>query len=398
MSVAATGASDAIPAGAVAASRPAAAAAVVPWYLWAVSLASTSIVVGVIWDISWHRAIGRDSFWTPAHLAIYLGGALAGLACGWHVLRTTFGPDAGARAAAVRFWGFYGPLGAWVCIWGALAMIVSAPFDDWWHDAYGLDVEILSPPHVVLASGIFAIGNGALLMALARQNAAPAGGDRRLAWLFAYTAGLLMLQVATLFMERIAFPNTQHSPQFFFICAVMVPLVLIGVARGSRSRWGATTAAAVYMGITLAMVWILPLFPAQPMLAPILRQVDHMIPPPFPILLIGPAAAIDLVLRTLPDAAGRWRQAFTAVAAGIAAIVLLAVVQWPFADFLLTEPARNAFFAADQWDYNTQPGAFQYEFWGRAMTAPLFGWTAALASVSALIGLWWGNWMARVRR
>ena len=398
MSVAATGASDAIPAGAVAASRPAAAAAVVPWYLWAVALASTSIVVGVIWDISWHRAIGRDSFWTPAHLAIYLGGALAGLACGWHVLRTTFGPDAGARAAAVRFWGFYGPLGAWVCIWGALAMIVSAPFDDWWHNAYGLDVEILSPPHVVLAAGIFAIGNGALLMALARQNAAPAGGDRRLAWLFAYTAGLLMLQVATLFMERIAFPNTQHSPQFFIICAVMVPLVLIGVARGSRSRWGATTAAAVYMGITLAMVWILPLFPAQPMLAPILRQVDHMIPPPFPILLIGPAAAIDLVLRTLPDAGGRWRQAFTAVAAGIAAMVLLAGVQWPFADFLLTEPARNAFFAADQWDYNTQPGAFQYEFWGRTMTAPLFGWTAALASVSALIGLWWGNWMARVRR
>ena len=398
MSVAATEASDAIASGAVSAPRAAATPAVVPWYLWAVSLASTSVVVGVMWDISWHRAIGRDSFWTPAHLAIYLGGALAGLACGWHVLRTTFGADADARAAAVRFWGFRGPLGAWVCIWGSLAMIVSAPFDDWWHNAYGLDVEILSPPHVVLAAGVFAIGNGALLTALARQNVAPAGGDRRLAWLFAYAAGLLMLQVATLFMERIAFPNTQHSPQFFFICAAIVPLVLIGVARGSRSNWGATTAAAVYMGITLAMVWILPLFPAQPMLAPILRQVDHMIPPPFPILLVAPAVAIDLVLRTLPDVSGRWRQAFTAVVAGVAAMALLTVVQWPFAEFLLTEPARNAFFAADQWDYNTQPGAYQYEFWGRSMTAPLFGWIAALAGVSALVGLWWGNWMARVRR
>ena len=383
--------------GAVVASRTAATPVVVPWYLWAVSFASTSVIVGAMWDISWHRTIGRDSFWTPAHLAIYLGGALAGLACGWHVLRTTFGPDADARSATVRFWGFRGPLGAWVCIWGALAMIVSAPFDDWWHNAYGLDVEVLSPPHVVLATGIFAIGIGAMLTALARQNVAPAE-DRRLSWLFAYAAGLAMLQVATLFMERIAFPNTQHSPQFFFVCAVIVPLVLIGVSRGSHSRWGATSAAAIYMGITLAMVWILPLFPARPMLAPILRQVDHMVPPPFPILLVAPAIAIDLVLRTLPDVAGRWRQVCTAAVAGVAAMLLLVAVQWPFAQFLLAEPARNAFFAADQWEYDMQPGAYQYEFWGRSMTAPLFGWTAALASVSALVGLWWGNWMAHVRR
>jgi len=36
----------------------------VPWYLWAVAFASTSVLVGVIWDISWHRTIGRDTFWT----------------------------------------------------------------------------------------------------------------------------------------------------------------------------------------------------------------------------------------------------------------------------------------------------------------------------------------------
>jgi hypothetical protein len=28
--------------------------------------------------------------WTPAHLAIYLGGVLAGLSCGWLAIRTTF--------------------------------------------------------------------------------------------------------------------------------------------------------------------------------------------------------------------------------------------------------------------------------------------------------------------
>ena len=96
----------------------------IPWYLWAVAFASTSVIVGVIWDISWHRTIGRDTFWTPAHLAIYLGGAVAGLSCGWLVLKTTFAGTEAAWAGRVTFWGFRGPLGAWVCIWGSLAMVV----------------------------------------------------------------------------------------------------------------------------------------------------------------------------------------------------------------------------------------------------------------------------------
>src|SRR3989454_3485513 len=134
-----------------------------PWYVAAVMIAATSAVVGVMWDISWHRAIGRDTFWTPVHLAIYLGGIVAGTACGWLVLRTTFAGSADEQARAVRFWGFRGPLGAWVCIWGAIAMITSAPFDNWWHNAYGLDVKVLSPPHVLLALGFTGIQLGALL-------------------------------------------------------------------------------------------------------------------------------------------------------------------------------------------------------------------------------------------
>src|SRR5881392_897236 len=152
-----------------------------PWYVAAVVIAATSAVVGVMWDISWHRSIGRDTFWTPAHLAIYLGGIVAGLTCGWLALRLSFAHGEAAdaeRAATVRFWGFRAPLGAWVCIWGAFAMLTSAPFDDWWHNSYGLDVKIVSPPHMLLAAGIAAIQCGAMLMALAWQNRA--SGDRRM--------------------------------------------------------------------------------------------------------------------------------------------------------------------------------------------------------------------------
>src|SRR5262249_4435501 len=110
------------------------AAATAPWLLAAAVLGTTSICVGLLWDISWHASIGRDSFWTPAHLAIYLGGLLCGLSAGWEALATTFGGAAARRAVAVRFWGFRAPFGAWVAIWGALAMVTSAPFDDWWHN------------------------------------------------------------------------------------------------------------------------------------------------------------------------------------------------------------------------------------------------------------------------
>ena len=322
---------------------------------------------------------------------------MAGLSCGWLVLHTTFAGAARDRAGGVSFWGFRGPLGAWICIWGALAMIVSAPLDDWWHNAYGLDVEILSPPHMVLAFGINAICVGAMLMVLARQNAAP-DAARMLRGLFVYTAGFLILQFATLFTEYIAVPNLQHGPRYFFTIAAVFPLLLVGIARGSTSRWGATGAAGVYMGVTMLMIWILQLFPAQPMLAPIMRQIDHMVPPFFPLLLVVPALAVDLIINRIPGGAGRLRRVAIGAGAGVAAMLALTAVQWPFADFLLTEPARNFFFAAGQFGFNLAPGPFQYEFWGRPMTAAAAGWTALIAAVSAVVGVWWGNWMVRVRR
>ena len=90
------------------AARAASRAAALPWYVAATLVAATSAKVGVIWDISWHRSIGRDTFWTPAHMAIYLGGVLAGLACGSLVLKTTFAGTPGDRGASVDSGDFAG--------------------------------------------------------------------------------------------------------------------------------------------------------------------------------------------------------------------------------------------------------------------------------------------------
>src|SRR3954467_15551255 len=160
------------------------------WHARAVVFAAACVMVGVYWDISWHMSIGRDTFWTPAHLLIQAGGIIAGLASGFVALKTTFRPDGRDIATGVRLWGFRAPLGAWVCIWGCFAMLASAPFDNWWHDAYGLDVKIVSPPHTVLALGIFAIMNGALLLALASQNRATEKSRRQFTVLYLIAGGL----------------------------------------------------------------------------------------------------------------------------------------------------------------------------------------------------------------
>ena len=156
------------------------------WPLYATLFASSAIVVGLIWDISWHRTIGRDTFWSPPHVLEQLAAVVAGISCGWLVLRTTFGADPAMKAGSVRVWGFYGPLGAWVCIWGTAMMIASAPFDNWWHNAYGLDVKIISPPHMVLAWGMMGIQIGAMLMAVSAQNRG--SRDTRLKLIYAASA------------------------------------------------------------------------------------------------------------------------------------------------------------------------------------------------------------------
>lgn len=378
--------------------RPADLPAQVPFSLLVCAFAAISVVVGVIWDISWHRSIGRDTFWTPAHLAIYLGGVLAGVSCGWLVLRTTFAPAPGAQGSGVRFWGFRGPLGAWVCIWGAIAMITSAPLDNWWHAAYGLDVQVLSPPHTVLALGIFGIQFGALLLALAEQNRTIAPGRKRAyGVLVACLAGVVIENASILGLEQIGFANAARISLYYKVGAAVFATALVAAGRAARVRWAATTAAATYMLISLVMIWVLQLFPATPKLAPVFNPITHMVSPPFPLLLVVPAAVIDVLLRRT-GSGGDWRLAlFT----GLGFLAAFVITQWFFAEFLLSPHARNFFFGVDQWDYSSRLGPWRYRYW-RVDVDPVtprgLAWAALIAVVGARLGLWCGSWMAKIKR
>ena len=371
----------------------------IPWLAAAVLISATSVVVGIIWDISWHMTIGRDSFWTPAHMAIYFGGLVGGLASGVAALTTTFRGTEESRAASVKFWGFRAPLGAWVSIWGSFAMLTSAPFDNWWHNAYGLDVQILSPPHIVLAAGMVALALGAMLVLLATQNRAGNESVGRWALLYAYAAGCVLSFFAIMTTEY-SWRTFQHTSLFYRVSCAAFPLFLVAAGNTARHKWGASLVAGSYMAIRMSMLWILPLFPAVPRLGPIYQDITHMVPMNFPLLLIVPALAMDLVRQRL----GTDRPWRLALWQGAAFFAVFLVAQWSFAYFLHSSFSQNWIFATNRFPYNMPPStAYARGEWAvfddsaAAMTLGLAK-ALALAVGSALLGAAWSRWLRAVQR
>ena len=371
----------------------------IPWHVWSYVAAATSAVIGGVWDISWHKSIGRDTFWTPAHMAIYLCGVMAGLTSAWLILGATFGKIDSLRGASVSMWGFRGPLGAFLCAWGGLAMIVSAPFDDWWHQAYGLDVKILSPPHVVLILGILTIRFGALIQILGVMNRSSGVLRKKLMRMFLYVSAIMLGGLLGAFQEFTSH-NYMHSALFYLLVAIVAPLCLIAPAATSGHRWAATTVAAIYSALMIAGVWIFPLFPAEPKLGPVYFQVTHFIPNPFPLLLLPAGVAIDLIRRRI-EGWGPWRQA---VAVGPVFLAAFVTVQWPFANFLMSPAAHNRIFGVHYMPYFVPPASDYARFFFSVVeqSAAQFWLRMALAAVIAVLsaraGLSWASWMRTLRR
>ena len=370
----------------------------IPWYLWCAAAAVTSAYIGGYWDISWHRSIGRDSFWSPPHMAIYACGVLAGLASAYLIFTTTFRRQAELHRVSVRIWGLEGPIGAFICAWGGVAMLTSAPFDDWWHNAYGLDVKIISPPHMVLAAGFFGINFGTVMLMLAFLNRAGDVARRPLQRLFLYVAGMAVCESLLLKLEHIS-RSDMHSPSFYLVVAFGTVGILTALGVASRHRWGCTIVAGVYTVLGVALLWVFPLFPAEPKLGPVYSPVTHFIPWEFPLLLIVPAFVIDVILQRTTT----WRVLLRSLATGIAFFATFVVVQWPFATFLMSPLARNWFFGTAYMDFGTPPTSlyarFQFvppppaeQFW-RVMAIAL-----GMTCLMTYLGLHLGRVMQRVRR
>lgn len=391
---------SAIPASSIGISaRSVSKANAIPWLSLAGLAASAAIASGIYWDISWHETIGRDTFWTPAHLLTQLGAVIGGLAAAYVIFRTTFAGSAAERQSSVSVLGFRAPLGAFILAWGAVAMLTSAPFDNWWHDAYGLDVKIVSPPHMLLALGIFGINWGGIFLTVAEMNRADGAARQRLQTILLITAGFVLIQSMILKLEQ-SQRIWQHSAIAYLVISMGLLLLVEAMARVSGNRWARTIVTGIYMGFAMLMLWILPLFPASPKLGPVYQNITHMVPLPFPLLLVVPAFVLDLLMPRLQNAP----RLLQAAIGGVVFLAVLVAVQWPFATFLMSPAANNWFFATNNFPYFDPPSSpnIRHVFVNWETTPGAFWQTMSIAFVVSIVSMWigivFGNWLRKVKR
>jgi hypothetical protein len=355
-------------------------------------------MVGGQWDISWHKTIGRDTFWTPAHIAIYMCGVLSGIAFGYLILHTTFSKTSPLAGASIHIWGFRAPLGAFVASWGGITMLTSAPFDNWWHDAYGLDVKIVSPPHIVLFLGIYGVIFGTLLLIAGHTNRALEARKTASRWMFLYCSGVLLVLCQTVLMEFTG-RTLLHLSLPYVLEALLVPAVLGIAYQATGVKFAATYTAAFYVLFFVGLILVLPLFPAVPKLGPVYQNVTHFIPPQFPVLLIAPALVLDLLWQRSKN----WNPWIVAALSAVLFVAVLVVVEWPFGDFLMTPAARNAFFGTGYFSYSIPPTSSEARnvfYAEQAMPEFLKGMAVAIAFAffSTRLGISRGDWMRRIQR
>ena len=164
-------------------------------------MAGLLAVFATYWDEAWHTDVGRDSAWAAPHLLLYGSVAVVGLGVGYWGLRVLM------RTRSVRATLAHPPLLAAGS--GALGALAAAPIDTFWHEAYGRDAVLWSPPHmlVVLASTSLVLG---VLAGLPRHARA----------LRAAVGVLLLANVATVVFEYEA-----DVPQFSEV--LYLPLLLL---------------------------------------------------------------------------------------------------------------------------------------------------------------------------
>jgi len=355
----------------------------------------------LLWDFSWESTIGVDLVWSPPHTMTYLAMTLAGVGA---LLLISKRAENGAKGIALGK--VEAPLGGWLLLWSAITFATAVLFDRWWQLAYGLGAGIWHPPQILKTVAFFAALLG--LWLLARNAAAESGGrdERRREILCCVAVGLILALINIVTITS-SYPNYQHGASFYKVACAIYPISLIALAASSHLRWPATAAATIYTLVIGVMTWLLPLIPAKPQVGPIYNALEHLMPPPFPLLLLVPALLIDLALIKIRWRGGTAISWLQAIVLGFVFFFSFILTQWSFAEFLLKPAANNWFFAGGgkHWPFflkispparvmfwETLPGQPPDSLTGRGRLIALL-----LAIGAARIGLWLGAWLKRIR-
>ena len=219
--------------------------------------------LGLAWDREWHDLIGRDQFWIPPHIMLYTGVGFTGLIALLIILLDTWRYHKGAagvdNTSTVRIFSFFrGPLGFTILGFGALNDLLAAPFDNYWHQLYGIDVTLWSPFHIMGTIGGVVMGLGSLYAFASEARIERQRGNKPLFLLNGPEWGMLLLLSAFVGITQLsltAFVPVVIGPLEFPTYA----LPLVAVAGFCLVSAVQTTRMPGTATLTALLVWLLAL-------------------------------------------------------------------------------------------------------------------------------------------
>lgn len=274
--------------------------AVVAGIALAVSGAST------YWDIATHVDQGRERFLTPAHAGIYAGVTVALAAIGLGLMADRRAAGASALQAILHPLADVRP-GLAAAGAGMATALAAAPLDNAWHEIYGIDVTIWSPPHLLAIFGVSvaALGLAMLVAPAAREQE---GFSLYFFLLSSFLAGLVIIT------GEYAFNGPQYRIAYHSIILTAASTLVLAAAAEAPGRWSATRVSVWFQGlglVSLALLFVLG------------RTL------PFLPLIVPAAVVLDVLF-------SRARRGSTMVVAGIASATAIVGVNWVLLESLDT--------------------------------------------------------------
>lgn len=223
------------------------------------------------WDIATHVDGGRERFLTPPHVAMYSGVTLALMVIALAMVADRLEAGGSLGRAVLHPFRDVRP-GLAAAGTGMAITLAAAPFDNAWHEIYGIDITIWSPPHLL---AIFGVSGAAL--GLSMLVAPAARTPRPLLYHFLLGSFLGGLIIST---GEFEFNGPQYRIAFHPIILSAVASFVLCAASGSYGRWSATRVALLFEGTRLLSLMFLV-------------ALGHSLP--FVPLLLPTAVVIDLL-------------------------------------------------------------------------------------------------------
>lgn len=210
---------------------------------------------GFAWDVALHMSKGRDEgpFANPSHFLIF-GGLLVLLASGWLAVVLPKGDVGPSGVRIAPSWTV--PAGGIAMLLCASAALLAFPLDDFWHRAFGQDVTLWGPTHLVLITGGLLVYVSSLV--LVREGRASAArlaalrGDRAPRpvppWLGALAAAIVLAGLTLAYQQEFGYGAPQFRTLFHPVLIAMaatLALVTVRLACGP----GAALLTVVFAGV-----------------------------------------------------------------------------------------------------------------------------------------------------